>query len=68
MMNVTIEFKEVEFNIEFNYLAAIEEDNNFGTPEVIEILRIEHNGGDVTLIMEHFEGELKDKISQYLNN
>jgi hypothetical protein len=67
-MNITIEFKEVEFNIEFNYLAAIDEDNNFGTPEVIEILRIEHKGGDVTLIMEHFESELKDKISQYLNN
>jgi hypothetical protein len=67
-MNGTIEFLEVEFNIEFNYLAAIEEDNNFGTPEVIEILKVEHNGGDVTLIMEHFENELKDKISQYLNN
>jgi hypothetical protein len=67
-MNITIEFKEVEFTIEFNYLAAIDEDNNFGTPEVIEILKIEHNGGDVTLIMEHFERELKDKISQYLNN
>ena len=67
-MNVTIEFKKAEFEIEFNYLAAIEEDNNFGTPEVIEILKIEHNGGDVTLILEHFEGELKEKISQYLNN
>jgi dynactin complex subunit len=67
-MNVTIEFKEVEFDIEFNYLAAIEEDDNFGTPEVIEILKIEHNGGDITLILEHFEGELKEKISQYLNN
>jgi hypothetical protein len=67
-MNVTIEFKEVEFNIEFNYLAAIDENNNFGTPEVIEILKVEHNNGDVTLIMEHFESELKDKISQYLNN
>lgn len=66
-MNVTIEFKEVEFEIEFNYLTAIEEDNNFGTPEVIEILKIEHNGGDVTLILEHFEDELKRKISQYLN-
>lgn len=66
-MNVTIEFKEVEFEIEFNYLAAIDEDNNFGTPEVIEILKIEHNGGDVTLILEHFEDELKRKISQYLN-
>ena len=67
-MNVTIEFIGVEFEIEFNYLAAIDEDNNFGTPEVIEILRVEHKGGDVTLIMEHFDTELKAKISQYLND
>jgi len=49
-------------------LSAIEEDNNFGTPEVIEILNVEHNGGDITELMECFDSELKDKISQYLNN
>lgn len=67
-MIVTINFKHSELQIEFNYLAAIEEDNNFGTPEVIEILNVEHNGGDITELMECFDTELKDKISQYLND
>jgi hypothetical protein len=61
-MNTAITFKDVEFDIQFEFTPEIVEDDNFGYSAQVDIDTITHNGVEFYEIMVPYIVELEELI------
>ena len=61
-MNTAITFKDVDFDIQFEFTPEIVENDNFGYSAQVDIIVITHKGADFSEVMVPYIEELEQLI------